>query len=121
MATQAHPNSAVVDRRSAVELLCHLAASAELCATEPVYYATFRLMDATSRLCEALLSGGLEDPVLDEVRREIEVKKGLMMSDRDAYFAFLPQMSAKLAAHLRALVVGEPGLPSAGGTGSTSL
>lgn len=120
MATEVHPNTAVIERRSAVELLCHLAASAELGVTEPVYYATFRLLDATSRVCEALLRGGLDDPVLDEVRREIEGKKGLMMSDRDTYFAFLPEVSIKLAAHLRALVAGEPGLPSAEEAGRPS-
>lgn len=118
MATQAHPDAAVIERCVAVELLCHLAASAELGATEPVYYGTFRLLDAISRLCEALLAGGLEDPLLDEVSREIDRKKHLMMSDRDTYFAFLPEVSARLAAHLRSLVVGDPGLSTPEEAGS---
>jgi hypothetical protein len=83
------------------ELLAHLVTSAELCATEPGYYGTFRLIDAASRLVGALLAGGADDPWLAEVRREIEEKKVLMMSDREAYFAFLPEMSRKVGEHLR--------------------
>ncbi|MGH7912686.1 MAG: DUF6092 family protein [Candidatus Dormibacteraceae bacterium] len=91
---------AELDRRTATELLCHLAASAELCAFEPVHYGTFRLLDAVSRLSVALRDGGLDDPWLEELRVEIDAKKTLMMSDRDAYFAFLPEVSSRLARHL---------------------
>lgn len=92
---------ATLDQRTAVELLCHLAASAELCAFEPIHYGTFRLLDAVSRLSSALSEGGLDDPWLDELRREIDEKKVLMMHDREAYFAFLPEVSRRLAEHLR--------------------
>jgi Family of unknown function (DUF6092) len=94
-------NAARLDQRTAVELLCHLAASAELCVSEPVHYGTFRLLDAASRLSAALLAGGLDDPWLRDLQRDIDEKKVLMMHDRDAYFAFLPQVSCRLAEHLR--------------------
>lgn len=97
----ADDNAARLDQRTAVELLCHLAASAELCVFEPIHYGTFRLLDATSRLSAALLAGGLDDPWLRELQRDIDEKKVLMMHDRDSYFAFLPQVSQRLAEHLR--------------------
>jgi hypothetical protein len=97
----ADPDLVTLDRTTAYELLCHLAASAELCAFEPIHYGTFRLLDATSRLSAALLDGGLDDPWLRELRRDIDEKKVLMMHDRDTYFAFLPQVSRRLAEHLR--------------------
>jgi hypothetical protein len=99
--------AAVLERRTAVELLCHLAASAELCAYEPIHYGTFRLLDAVSRLSGALLEGGLDDPWLADLRREIDAKKTWMMSDRGAYFAFLPDVSLRLAQHLRELAEAE--------------
>lgn len=104
---------ATLDRRTAYELLCHLAASAELCVVEPVHYGTFRLLDAVSRLAGALLDGGLEDPWLDQLRAEVDEKKTLMMSDLDAYYAYLPQVSLRLAEHLRDLVLEAPAGPDA--------
>lgn len=99
---------ATLDRRTAYELLCHLAASAELCVVEPVHYGTFRLLDAVSRLSGALLDAGLEDAWLDDLRAEVDEKKTLMMSDLDAYYAFLPEVSLRLAEHLREIVVDAP-------------
>lgn len=98
-----------LDRRTALELLCHLAASAELCAFEPIYYGTFRLLDAVSRLSGALLDGGLDEAWLAELRDEIDRKKALMMTDRDAYDAFLPQVPERLAGHLRAVALSSKG------------
>lgn len=98
---------AVLDRQTALELLCHLAASAELCAFEPIHYGTFRLLDAVSRLSAALLEGGLDEPWLAELRAEIDRKKTWMMTDRDAYYAFLPEVPERLAGHLRSLAAPE--------------
>lgn len=75
---------------------------------EPVHYGTFRLLDATSRLAGALLEAGLDDPWLEDLRAEVDAKKTLMMSDLDAYYAFLPQVSARLAERLRELVLDAP-------------
>ena len=78
-------------------------ASAELCAFEPIHYGTFRLLDAVSRLSGALLDGGLDESWLAELRTEIDRKKVLMMSDREAYYEFLPEVPERLASQLRAL------------------
>jgi hypothetical protein len=80
------------------ELLAHLVASAEICAVEPAYYGTFRLLDAAARLL-ATMEG--DDPWPAELRREIEQKKLLLMSDREAYFAYLPVASHRVAQRLR--------------------
>ncbi len=101
-------DSASLDRRAAYELLCHLAASAELCMVEPVYYGTFRLIDAVSRLSGALLEAGMVDPWLEALRTEVDEKKTLMMSDLDAYYAFLPEVSVRLAEHLREVAADIP-------------
>ena len=101
-------DSATLDRRTAYELLCHLAASAELCAVEPVHYGSFRLLDAVSRLATAFLEAGLEDPWLEALRADVDEKKTLMMSDADAYYDFLPQVSLRLAEHLRESVLDGP-------------
>jgi len=95
-------NAAHLDRRTADRLLAHLLASAELCTVEPAIYGTFRLLDAASRLAAALLEGGLDDPWLRRLHDEIEEKKVLMMSNREAYLAFLPQIAGQMAERLLA-------------------
>lgn len=82
-------------------LLAHLVTSADICRYEPHFYGTFRLIDAASRLMEALLENGCEDPWLRQFRAEIERKKSWMMWDREAYFAFLPEAARELAAELK--------------------
>jgi hypothetical protein len=90
-----------LERRAAYRLLAHLLASAEICAVEPGYYGTFRLLDAASRLAGTLLESGLDDPWLGRLREEIDEKKELLMSDREAYFAFLPEIARRMAERLR--------------------
>jgi len=82
-------------------LLAHLVTSADICRFEPHVYGTFRLIDAASRLIEALLESGCEDAWLKGFRDEIERKKTWMMWDREAYYEFLPEAAGKLAAELR--------------------
>ncbi|HLH70080.1 MAG TPA: DUF6092 family protein [Candidatus Dormibacteraeota bacterium] len=90
-----------LERKAAYRLLAHLLASAEICAVEPGYYGTFRLLDAASRLAGALLEAGLDDPWLGRLRDDIEARKTLLMSDREAYFAFLPEAARRVAERLR--------------------
>ncbi len=87
-------------RTQLYELLTHLIASAEICTVEPCFYGTFRLIDAASRLAGAAVESGFSDGWLSELRRDIETNKLLMMSDRDAYFAFLPEASRRIAERL---------------------
>lgn len=91
----------VIGEDAAHLLLAHLVTSAELCAVEPGDYGVFRLLDASSRLLGALVEGGATDPWLVRLRREIDEKKVLMMTDREAYFAFLPELSRRVAERLR--------------------
>lgn len=90
-----------LERKAAYRLLAHLLASAEICAVEPGFYGTFRLLDAASRLAGALLEAGLDDPWLGQLHDDIEAKKVLLMSDREAYFAFLPEAARRIAERLR--------------------
>jgi Family of unknown function (DUF6092) len=102
-----------ISRARIYELLAHLVASADICAREPGYYGTFRLLDAAGRLAGAVLDGGLSDPWLTELHEEIDRNKLLMMSDRPAYYAYLPEVSGKVAQRLV-----ETGFASGDGAGS---
>lgn len=87
-------------------LLAHLVSSAELCAVEPGDYGVFRLLDASSRLLGALLEGAATDEWLADLKRDVDEKKVLMMTDREAYFAFLPELSRRVAERLRVRELG---------------
>ncbi len=87
-------------RAQIYDLLAHLVASADISVSEPGYYGTFRLLDAAGRLAGAALECGLEDPWLASLHEEIDQNKFLMMSDRAAYDAYLPEASRKIAQRL---------------------
>jgi Family of unknown function (DUF6092) len=91
---------ATVPRERAYELLAHLVASAEICVTEPHYYGSFRLLDAASKLAAMLLGCGLDDPWLADLQAEIDRNKVAMMTDRPAFYAYLPQASRQVAQRL---------------------
>lgn len=92
--------SVTVPRERAYELLAHLVASAEICAAEPHYYGSFRLLDAASKLAALMLGCGLDDPWLASLRAELDRNKVLMMSDRPAFYSYLPQASRQVAQRL---------------------
>jgi hypothetical protein len=81
-------------------LLAHLVASADICAVEPAYYGTFRLLDAAAKLAEMMLDCGLDDAWLAELHADIDRNKMLLMSDRQAYYAYLPEASRRVAERL---------------------
>lgn len=91
---------ATVPRERAYELLAHLVASAEICVAEPHYYGSFRLLDAASKLAATMLRCGLDDPWLAGLQAELDRSKVLMMSDRPAFYSFLPQASRQVAQRL---------------------
>jgi Family of unknown function (DUF6092) len=91
---------AVVPRDRAYELLAHLVASAEICVTEPHYYGSFRLLDAAAKLAAMMLGCGLDDPWLAGLQEELDRNKVTMMSDRPAFYAYLPQASRQVALRL---------------------
>ena len=92
--------SATVPRERAYELLAHLVASAEICVAEPHYYGSFRLLDAASKLAATMLGCGLDDPWLASLQAELDRSKVLMMSDRPAFYSYLPQASRQVARRL---------------------
>lgn len=93
----------VVSEDEAYEMLSHLVASADICTFEPHYYGTFRLLDAASRLMEAMLrhGAGESEPWLGDFKAEVDEKKIYMMTDRERYFAFLQEATRKLARELK--------------------
>ena len=92
-----------VDRDGVVELMAVLLASAELCTREPFHYGTFRLLDGASRLAGLALRNA-PDPGhhwLADLKQDIDAHKGLLMWDRDAYFAYLQEVTGKIVDQLR--------------------
>lgn len=92
--------SAIVPRERVYELLAHLVASAEICVDEPHYYGSFRLLDAAAKLAATMLGCGLDDPWLADLQAELDRNKVLMMSDRPAFYSYLPQASRLVARRL---------------------
>jgi len=91
-----------VDRDGVVEFLTFLLASAELCTREPYTYGSFRLLDGASRLAGLALRD-VPDPEhhwLADLKRDIDHHKGLLMWDREAYFAYLQEVTGKIVGHL---------------------
>lgn len=93
-------STVTIPRARIYDLLAHLVASADISAAEPGYYGTFRLLDAAGRLAGAALDYGLDDPWLASLHEEIDRNKFWMMSDRAAYYAYLPEASRKVAQRL---------------------
>jgi hypothetical protein len=91
---------AAVPRERVYELLAHLVASAEICVAEPHYYGSFRLLDAAAKLAATMLGCGLDDPWLAALQADIDRNKVLMMSDRPAFYSYLPQASRQVAQRL---------------------
>jgi hypothetical protein len=91
---------ATVPRERVYELLAHLVASAEICVAEPHYYGSFRLLDAAVKLAATMLGCGLDDPWLASLQAELDRNKVLMMSDRPAFYSYLPQASRQVAQRL---------------------
>ena len=99
LAAAGEPSAAVPAER-VYELLAHLVASAEICVVEPRYYGSFRLLDAAAKLAATMLGCGLDDPWLARFQAELDRSKVLMMSDRPAFYSYLPQASRQVAQRL---------------------
>jgi len=92
----------VLSEDEGFELLAFLCCSAEISLHEPTYYGTFRLIDAASRLIGHMLDHDRADAAfLRRFKDEIDTKKTWMMWDREAYYAFLREAPAEIAAELR--------------------
>jgi len=93
----------VVSGDDVLELMAYLLASAELCMSEPYHYGSFRLLDGASRLAGYAIGGGQarDEAWLTALKREIDDHKGLLMWDRDAYIAYLQEVTGKVAEHIK--------------------
>jgi hypothetical protein len=97
-------NDIQVNRDGVIEVIAYLLASAELCTREPYHYGTFRLIDGASRLAGLALRN-VADPEhhwLWELKQDIDDHKGLLMWERDEYFAYLQEVTGKIVQQLRA-------------------
>jgi hypothetical protein len=93
----------VVSERDAFDLLVSLLSDAEITVFEPELYGTFRLVDASSRLLDAMLKHvpAGEHDFYEQLKTEIDQRKVLMMWDRDGYLEFLKEMPGRLAEDLK--------------------
>ena len=105
-ATRAEPRGepepgAAVPRERVYELLAHLVASAEICVVEPHYYGSFRLLDAASKLAAIAARLRPRRPMAGRpAGRTSTGTRWLMMSDRPAFYDYLPQASRQVAQRL---------------------
>jgi len=80
-----------------LSLMAYLVSSALGCLDEPQAYGSFRLLDALSRLLEILETVKPEDKgFLEALRREIEEKKYMVLSDPAGYRRFLVELAGRL-------------------------
>lgn len=93
----------IVSEEEAFELIVYLVSAAELTLLEPELYGSFRLIDAASRLLGPLTERGPASrrSFYKELKSDIDRRKVLMMSDRDAYLEFVRELPAALAAELK--------------------
>lgn len=93
----------VVSEKDAFDLVVYLLSAAEITVFEPELYGTFRLVDASSRLLEAMLKHVSSEnrAFYEQLKEEIDQKKGWMMWDKEGYLEFLKEMPGKVAAELK--------------------
>lgn len=85
------------------DLAVFLATSARGCVEEPHLYGPFRLIDALSRLIELPKYAACikEDPFLAKMKRVINEKKFLVVSDAEAFKVFLESLVREFAKELK--------------------
>lgn len=103
--TSESAGSCVLSEEQALQMIAFLTSAAEISIHEPTYYGTFRLVDAASRLITFMLEHETPrtGPFLRELKTELDTKKVWMMWDREAYFDFLRQTPAVVAAEVKRL------------------
>lgn len=78
---------------AAFRLATFLVTAARDVVDEPAIYGPFRMIDAVERL----MAGVFDDEFLTQIKPELEREKYKVMSDRDAFVAWLDDISAKFA------------------------
>ncbi len=83
--------------QAAFRLATFLVTSARDVIDEPAIYAPFRMIDAVDRL----IAGQFDDDFLRDIKTELEREKVKVMSDREAFVAWLDDLAATFAAELK--------------------
>jgi hypothetical protein len=78
---------------AAFRLATFLVTAARDVVDEPAIYGPFRMIDAVDRL----MAGTFEDDFLSAVKPELEREKQKVMSDREAFVAWLDDLAARFA------------------------
>jgi hypothetical protein len=78
---------------AAFRLATFLVTAARDVIDEPAIYGPFRMVDAVDRL----IAGSFDDDFLTEIQPELEREKQKVMSDRDAFVAWLDELAARFA------------------------
>lgn len=81
----------------AFRLAIFLVTAARDVVDEPAIYGPFRMVDAVDRL----MAGVFDDDFLGEIKPELEREKQKVMSDRDAFVAWLDDLAARFAAEAK--------------------
>jgi hypothetical protein len=82
---------------AAFRLATFLVTAARDLVDEPAIYGPFRMIDAVDRL----MAGQFDDDFLRAIKPELEREKQKVMSDRDAFVAWLDEIAAKFAAEAK--------------------
>jgi Family of unknown function (DUF6092) len=91
---------------AAFRLATFLVTAARDVVDEPAIYGPFRMIDAVDRL----IAGQFDDDFLREIQPELERGKAMVMTDRDAFLAWLDGLAARFAAELKRRNLGEEGV-----------
>ena len=90
--------------KEALKLLAYLTASADISLVEPRLYGPLRLIDAAGQIVDHVLKHGPSTErraFWEEIKREIDTKKGWMTRDRAGFREFLQNMPPKVAEELK--------------------
>jgi Family of unknown function (DUF6092) len=82
---------------AAFRLATVLVTAARDLVDEPAIYGPFRMIDAVDRL----MAEQFDDDFLRAIKPELEREKQKVMSDRDAFVAWLDEIAAKFAAEAK--------------------
>jgi hypothetical protein len=89
---------------AAFRLATFLVTAARDVVDEPAIYGPFRMIDAVDRL----MAGAFDDDFLTAMKPELEREKYKVMSDRDAFVAWLDDVAAKFAVEAKRRNLEEP-------------
>jgi hypothetical protein len=97
-------HAAPTEHAAAFRLATFLVTAARDVVDEPAIYGPFRMIDAVDRL----MADTFDDDFLTAIKPELEREKQKVMSDRDAFVAWLDDLAARFAAEAKRRNLREP-------------